>query len=70
MVGPTFLKLTQLGTQHPRNMGAGQASEDTLDGVCRPLLLCMAIANMTLGNSAAARAEEQSGEIGVADLHS
>lgn len=65
VVGPAFFELTQLSMQHPKNTEAGQVSEDTLNGVCKPLFLHIATANMALGHGAAMGAEQQSRETGV-----
>lgn len=51
--------------QNPKNSGAGQASESTLEEVCKPLFVHKAIANMALDDGAAAVVEEQSGEPGA-----
>lgn len=51
--------------QNPKNTGAGQASDSTLDEVCKSLFVHIAIANMALDNGAAAGVEEQSGEPGA-----
>lgn len=51
--------------QNPKDTGTPQASEGTLDEVCKPLFLHIAIANMALSNRAAAGVEEPSGEPGA-----